>query len=215
MIRGADASEEKPPLCETALGIAVRPNWRYVHNGDQSACPPVSHPSVTVARDDQFGDTNIRDQPACPPVSHDGVGVADRVFVQGPNSSAYACVLVSSSSRRGDRSKKHPFSVVSASSVTANREPNVQSGSSVPTFRVTSSPARGTATNSPGPSQRVSRQTGRDTLMSVSRERHSTPPPRNSRQSAIRAPASNLRDTSAIAGLLATTRPRPSSRPPN
>ena len=101
-------------------------------------------------------------------------------------------------------------SVVSASSVTD------QSGISAPALRVNSSSARGTATNSPGQSQRVSRQTGRDTLMSVPRERHSTPAPRNSRQSAIRAHAGNLRDTaSAIARLLALARPRPSSRPPN
>ena len=130
---------------------------------------------------------------------------------RGPNSTAYACSLVSSSSRRGDRSRP-PVSVVSASSFAANREPNVQSGTSVPTWRVTSSSARGTATNSPGQSQRVSRQTA----LSVPRERHSTPPPRNSRQSAIRALAGDVRDTAgAIVRLLAPHRPRRSSRPPN
>ena len=181
------------------------------YNGDRSACPPVSHSSVAVARDDQFGDTNIRDQPACPPVFHNGVVVANRVSAQGPNSTAHARSLVSSSSRRSDRSRP-PVSVVSASSVAANREPNVQSGTSVPTWRVTSSSARGTATNSPGQSQRVSRQTA----LSVPRERHSTPPPRNSRQSAIRALAGDVRDTAgAIVRLLAPHRPRRSSRPPN
>ena len=87
---------------------------------------------------------------------------------------------------------------------------------SAPASRVNSSSACGTATNSPGQSQRASRQAGRDTLMSVPRERHSTPLPRNSRQSAIRALAGNMRDTaSAVARLLAPTRSRPSSRSPN
>ena len=57
--------------------------------------------------------------------------------------------------------------------------------------------------------------TGRDTLMSVPREH--TPPPRlTGRQSAIRALAGGSASfASAITTLLAPTRPRPSSRPPN
>ena len=78
--------------------------------------------------------------------------VANRVSAQESNSSPSACPFVSSSSPRGDSSavgnhrSRPPVSVVSASSVAAKREPNVQLGTSAPTLRATRSSARGTAT---------------------------------------------------------------------
>ena len=69
--------------------------------------------------------------------------------------------------------------------------------SAPPTLRAPSSSARGIAPNNPGQPQRVPRQAGRHTLMSVPRERPSTPPLPNSRQTAIGALAGNLRDTKA------------------
>ena len=124
--------------------------------------------------------------------------------------------LVSSSSRKGRQVKAPCFCYVCVQCYRKYVNPTFNLG---PVFRHCVSPAPRRVAR-PQTAQdnhsESSRQTGRDTLMSVPRERHSTPPPRNSRQSANRALAINLRDTaSAIARLLAPTCPRPSSRPPN